>query len=142
MLSLVSTIINPEHLIYNTYTLSTNLISSIKYLYNMTHKDTELEEFIKSNDLILFINIIHSFIEEENIDKNNKTINLCITNINQTLYLLEQNLTILTNKIKDHELLWFKQIRTFNIQKEKDEIIKLFQILKIRFDLLIKINKN
>ena len=145
MLSIVATnvatnIINPEIILKNGYFIANNLFSSILYLKNLSHSDTELKDIMTNTDILEDIGIIKSFIEEKKIKNSSQTVTICIDNLNQTLSRLEYNINSITSKIENHKKLWFNSIRSYNIHNEKIEIPKLIEQMKHRFEVLIKIS--
>ena len=138
MLSLISN----DFLLKNTIALTTNLIQNITYIRNFKFRNDELNLIFVENDILSDIGIIKAYIMEEEInhrDSSRPSLKASISNLNETLYYLELNVHSLTTKIKNHHLNWFASYRSYDIEKEKQQILSLIQQLNHRFDLLIKI---
>ena len=140
---MVSRILYPE-LIIKTVTslssISTNIIKSVHYLVTISKDDVALQNELMKSDIIQDISIIKSFIEENKFDNTSHTIISCINNLNETLTELEINIHSITEKLHNHEKLWFRYFRSYNIEKEKELIPILIEKLRHRFNLLIKIS--
>jgi phenylalanyl-tRNA synthetase alpha subunit len=135
-----SQMLYPELIFKTITTLSTNLIYSVQYLIKISQNDLELQKILIKSDILQDINIIKSFIEENKYKQQSSTILSCIHNINETLEVLEKNITSITQKIKEHDEKWFKYFRSYDITIEKEIIPFLIDKLKHRFDMLIKIS--
>ena len=133
-------ILTPELIFRNGYYITNNLISSLSYLKSLSHADTELADLLSNIDLLEDIGIIKSFIEEKKIKTDSLTIQVCIENLNKTLSLLEENINSITTKIESHKNLWFNYFRSYDIYYEKNQIPKLAEQMKHRFEILIKIS--
>ena len=138
-----SRILYPE-LIIKTVTslssISTNIIKSVHYLLTISKDDIILQKELTKSDIIQDISIIKSFIEEKRFDNESHTILACIDNLNQTLIELEIKIHSITEKLHNHEKLWVRYFRSYNIEKEKELIPILIEKLRHRFNLLIKIS--
>jgi hypothetical protein len=139
--SLVASRILYSDIILKTITsLSGNLISSVQYLKKISENDIDLQKLLNNSDITQDILIIKSFIEENQEHFNSNTLLACINNLNETLSELEIHINSITKKIKDHEQLWFRYFRYYDISKEKELIPLLIEKLRHRFNLLIKIS--
>ena len=128
----------PEIIIKTITTISSNLISSVHYLSKISQNDLELQKLLITSDITQDILIIKSFIEENKYSEESHTILACINNLNETLSELEINISSITQKIEEHNNLWFKNFRYYNITKEKELIPILIEKLRHRFNMLIK----
>lgn len=130
----------PELILKTITTLSTNIISSVHYLSTISKNDVDLQKLLITSDIIQDILIIKSFIEENKYSEESHTILTCINNLNETLTDLEFNISSITKKIEEHNNLWFKYFRYYDISKEKEIIPILIEKLRHRFNMLIKIS--
>ena len=134
MLSLISS----DFLLKNTLSITGNLIYNINYIRNFKFQDAELKMIFVDRDILSDIGIIKAYIDEHGKDPS-PSFKAAISNLNETLYYLENDINSLTNKIKNHHLKWFASYRSYDIEKEKQRILTLIQQLNHRFELLIKI---
>jgi hypothetical protein len=130
----------PELIIKTITTISTNLISSVHYLSTISKNDIELQKLLITSDITQDILIIKSFIEENKYSEESHTILACINNLNETLSDLELNINSITKKIEEHNKLWFKYFRYYDISNEKEVVPILIEKLRHRFNMLIKIS--
>ena len=138
-----SKILYPELILKSISSLSSvsiKLIDSVRYVNSISHNDTELDDILNKSDIEQDIIIIKSFIEEEHNRDISPTILNCINNLNESLLELDKHFTELTKKIEYNKTVWFSYIRAYDISHEKKEIPILFEKLKHRFDILIKIS--
>ena len=143
MLALVAgTIMYPELILRSSVSLATNLVTSVNYLISISHSDSELKNILVSNDIIEDIDIIKHFIEEKENKNHSQTTQVCIENLNKTLFELEKNIKSITDKIENHNTLWFHNFRSYNINKEKITIPLLIRQMKHRFEILLKVSTN
>jgi hypothetical protein len=139
--SLVASRLLYSDVILKTITsLSGNLISSVQYLKKISENDIDLQKLLNNSDITQDILIIKSFIEENQENFNSNTLLACINNLNDTLSELEIHINSITKKIKDHEQLWFRYFRYYDITKEKEIVPLLIEKLRHRFNMLIKIS--
>lgn len=139
--SLVASRLLYSDVILKTITsLSGNLISSVQYLKKISENDIDLQKLLNNSDITQDILIIKSFIEENQENFNSNTLLACINNLNETLSELEIHINSITKKIKDHEQLWFRYFRYYDISKEKEIVPLLIEKLRHRFNMLIKIS--
>ena len=146
MLNLVaSSILYPEIIIRSSVSIASNLITSVQYLSSITKNDIEIQNLL---DIVEDIVIIKTFIEEKKNNNNNnnnhesKTVDMCINNLNQTLYQLEDNINSITQKIQTHKNKWFNNFRAYDISTEKNNIPILIKQMRHKFELLIKVSSN
>jgi hypothetical protein len=144
MLNLVaSSILYPEIIIRSSVSIASNLITSVQYLSSITKNDIEIQNLL---DIVEDIVIIKTFIEEKKNNSNNnyesKTVDMCIDNLNQTLYQLEANINSITEKIQTHKDKWFNKFRAYDISAEKNHIPILIKQMRHKFELLIKVSSN
>jgi hypothetical protein len=134
-------IISSEFLIRNTLTLSSSIISNITYLRSYKLRDEELDKIFIERDILSDIGIIKSYIDEHSHNKDNQspTFKASIQNLNETLCYLEEEISKLTRKIKDHNLKWFSYYRSYDIATEKKKIFILIDQMNHRFDMLLKV---
>jgi hypothetical protein len=135
-----SRLIYPELILKTITSLSGNLISSVHYLKKISENDIDLQKLLNNSDITQDILIIKSFIEENHQYFNSNTLLVCINNLNETLTELEIHINSITKKIKDHEQLWFRYFRYYDISKEKEIVPLLIEKLRHRFNMLIKIS--
>jgi hypothetical protein len=131
----------PDIIIKSSMSIASSLISSIIYLKNISKNDEELYNLIESYDIIEDISIIKNYIDEKKNIKSN-TISLCIKNLSITLFELEKYIKSITEKIENHNKLWFHRFRSYNISEEKKQIPLLILQLQHRFDILIKVTMS
>lgn len=141
MLAMVAgSIILPEIILRSAVSISSNLITSVHYLKNITKDDEDLQKMIEINDIIEDIHIIKNYIEEKENCNNGKTVETCIKNLTNTLADLETNIKSITEKVEYHKTLWFGYFRSYNIDKEKKQIPILIKQLRHRFEVLIQVS--
>ena len=128
-----------QHILINSISLSSSLLTGIYNLISTT-KDTDLRKILLISDIINDITVIKSFIEEIEEKNQNKTLLVCINNLNDTLEQLEKIINSINKKFEEHNNLWFSYFRSYDITSEKENIIFLSGQLKHRFELLIKIS--
>ena len=140
VLSVVSsTLLCPRLIMSTAINVTSNLISSIRYLSQLASADTQINELLISNDVLHDIIVIKTFIEELEKKPINETLTVSIRNLGETLHHLEQNINSVTTKIENHKSLWFSYVRSYNLSEEKKNIPFLINQLKHRFELLIKL---
>ena len=140
VLSVVSsTLLGPRMIMTTAISITSNLISSIRYLSQLASADSSINELIITNDVLHDIIIIKTFIEELEKKPINDTMTVSIRNLGETLQHLEQNIHSVTQKIESHKTLWFSSFRSYNLSDEKKNIPFLINQLKHRFELLIKL---
>lgn len=141
MIALVANqILYPEIIIRSTVSITSNLISSIHYLSSISKGDAELQKLLAESDIVTDITVIKCFIiESEKLSERSPSVNNCIKNLSRTLENLEANINSISRKIQIHKQLWFRQFRSYNIQKEMELIPHLIIKMKHRFELLITI---
>lgn len=138
MLSLISS----DFFLKNSLSITGSLIYNINYIRNFKFQDEGLKMIFIDRDILSDIGIIKAYIDENHTKDSSPSFNAAISNLNETLYYLENDIHSLTNKIKNHHLKWFASYRSYDIEKEKQRILILIQQLNHRFELLIKIKKN
>ena len=113
MLSIIaSQICYPEIILRNMFSISNNIIASIKYLMQLAKVDSELFQILEDSDVLADIGIIKSFIDEKKIQGN--AMKIAINNLQETLHELDALLNKMMNKVKNHQNLWFhNKHRTF-----------------------------
>ena len=110
------------------------------YLKKISENDIDLQKLLNNSDITQDILIIKCFIEENHEYFDSNTLLVCINNLNETLTELEIHVNSITKKIKDHEQLWFRYFRYYDISKEKEIVPLLIEKLRHRFNMLIKIS--
>ena len=134
-----SSLIYSSNIIKGLIYLTTDVTKGIYNLMKISN-DIDLQNIISKSDIINDIQVIKLFIEEEsNINENNKTVISCINNILETLKNLESNISSITTKTNLNKQLWFSYFRSYDVSKEKTNIIFHIDQLKHRFNMLIKI---
>ena len=132
----LASILYPELILKNSITITNSLITSVKFLSSISKHDHKLQNLL---NIIEDINVIKSFIEEQKIENESKTVKMCIENLNITLLDLENTINIITDKIQNHPKKWFSSMRSYDIEKEKEIIPILLEQMNHKFELLIKV---
>ena len=136
MLSLISS----EFLVKNTISLSSSIISNINYIRTYKVHDDELDKIFVECDILSDIGIIKTYIDEHNYERaHSPSYKSSVQNLNETLFYLENEITKLTMKVKNHHEKWFAYYRSYDITSEKKRIFILIKQMNHRFDMLIKI---
>ena len=134
--------ISSEFLIRNTLSLSSGIIANINFIRSYKLHDDELDKIFIERDILSDIGIIKSYIEEHNNNQQQSpTFRASVQNLNESLSYLEEEISKLVVKIKDHKHKWFSSYRSYDIVSEKKKIFILIDQMNHRFDMLLKIKQ-
>ena len=140
MLSVLATgIILPEILIRSSVSITSNLITSVSYLHQLTKSDPELRKLLNLTDILNEINIINSFLEEKKFNPEVRSVSMCLNVLEETMKDLENNINSITKKLQNHNKLWFHRFRSYDIESEKENVKELNNRMNSQFNLLLKI---
>lgn len=136
-------VISSEFLIRNTLSLSSSIISNINYMRTYKLHDDELSQIFIERDILSDIGIIKSYIDEHSVEQSESpTFRASVQNLNETLCYLEEEISKLTMKIKDHKHKWFSYYRSYDIAIEKKKIFILIDQMNHRFNMLLKVRRS
>jgi hypothetical protein len=134
-------LIASDFLIKTTLSITSSLIYNINYIRSIKFHDEDLRKIFIENDVLSDIGIIKTYIEEQQQKPTTSpSLKASIENLNETLGYLEQEINNLTTKIKTHHLKWFASYRSYGIEKEKQNILTLTQLMNHRFEMLMKVS--
>lgn len=118
--------------ISTTYTITNSLLNNNKYNYF---------SFIENTDIITRIQVIHQFIEDIMDDsrcQKNKSILLCIENIENSIKDINNILEKINNNYMSYKKSWFHYFYRFNCDKDIIELKHKIKILNDRNEVLLK----
>lgn len=101
---------------------------------------TDIDLFLKQEDIIVKIKILSSFLKLfDNKMNDNNYISIMLKSINQNISIIHNQLVQIETKIKKHKTKYFSYIRPLYLTTEKNIIANENKIMMKRFELLVKI---
>jgi len=130
-------------LIINTISTSTSSICNVlSYLTtNTTSGATNIINTIKTIDLEFTVNILNQLVKEQEGKHLNESIKKALIGVSEILDLINNELLVIKEAIKYHNMKYFNEWRNFAWSGDADIIIKYNMILHNRYKMLFRLLK-
>ncbi len=119
-------------------TVSSGLFTGVRMLVNISQSDLTLSKVLTETDIVYDVAVIAEFARQKRSVVDGSTA-MAIANLNEVLLELEKVIADIAAKVERHKRKWFHQYRSYNIAKERAQLVMLSEKMHHRFDMLAKL---